>query len=226
MGKYNVTLGDFKQFVTDTGYRTEVELGGGCYDWTGRKDRNLHWGNAGFTQEDRHPVVCVSWNDSLAFAEWLSGKTGRKYRLPSEAEWEYAARSGGKKEKYAGFSDDSQLYRYANFCDKNCVFDHRTASQDDGYKFSAPVGSYMANGLGLYDMTGNVLQWVNDWYGKLYYGENPKDNPKGPDSGQYRGLRGGSWFIAPVYLRAAYRLWGSPDVGFWDIGFRLVSSDR
>jgi len=226
MGKYDVTMGDFKKFVYDTGYRTEAERGGGCYDWTGKKNGSFDWRNVGFTQDDRYPVVCVSWNDSLAFAEWLSGKTGRKYRLPSEAEWEYAARSGGKDEKYAGFSDESQFYLYANFCDKNCVFDHKTASQDDGYKFSAPVGSYRPNGLGLHDMTGNVLQWINDWYGKMYYGESPKDNPRGPDSGQHRVLRGGSWFIAPVYVRAAYRLWGTPDVRFYDIGFRLVSSAR
>jgi formylglycine-generating enzyme len=226
MGKNDVTMGDFKKFVYDTGYRTDAERGGGCYDWTGKKNGSLNWRNAGFTQDDRYPVVCVSWNDSLAFAEWLSGKTGRKYRLPSEAEWEYAARSGGKDEKYAGFSDERQLSLYANVCDKNCVFDHHTASQDDGYKFTAPVGSYRPNELGLHDMTGNVLQWINDWYGKNYYGESPKDNPRGPDSGQHRVLRGGSWYLAPVYARAAYRLWGTPDVRFYDIGFRLISSAR
>ena len=226
MGKYDVTVGDFKKFVNDTGYRTEAERGGGCYDWTGKKNAGLNWRNAGFSQDDRHPVVCVSWTDSSAFAEWLSGKTGKKYRLPSEAEWEYAARSGGKKEKYAGFSDESQLYRYADFCDKSCVFDHKTANQDDGYKFSAPVGGYLPNGLGLYDMTGNVLQWTNDWYGKAYYAESPRDNPKGPDNGQYRVLRGGSWFIGPVYIRAAYRLWGTPAVRFQDIGFRLAGPAR
>ena len=222
IGKYTVTVGDFKKFVKDTGYRTEAELGGGCYDWSGRINASLDWRNPGFSQDDRHPVVCVSWNDSVAFAEWLSGKTGRKYRLPSEAEWEYTARSGGKHERYAGFSDESQLYRYANFCDKNCLFSY--LSQDDGYKFTAPVGRYTANGLGLHDMTGNVFQWINDWYGKAYYRESPKDNPRGPDSGQYRVLRGGSWLHTPLYIRASYRLWGAPDTRFYDIGFRLVTS--
>jgi formylglycine-generating enzyme required for sulfatase activity len=224
MGKYNVTIGDFKKFVKDTGYRTEAELGGGSYDWARKKNAGLDWRNTGFTQDDRHPVVCVSWNDSVAFAEWLSRKTGRKYRLPSEAEWEYAARSGGKNERYAGFSDQGQLYRYVNFCDKNCFFSYQTVSQDDGYKFTAPVGSYRANGLGLHDMTGNVFQWINDWYGGMYYRESPKDNPRGPDSGQYRVLRGGSWFLTPLYIRASYRLWGAPDTRFYDIGFRLVTS--
>jgi formylglycine-generating enzyme required for sulfatase activity/cytochrome oxidase Cu insertion factor (SCO1/SenC/PrrC family) len=224
VGKYDVTVGDFKEFVKDTGYRTEAELGGGCYEWSRRKNVSLDWRNPGFSQDDRHPVVCVSWNDSVAFAEWLSAKTGRKYRLPSEAEWEYAARSGGKRERYAGISDQSQLYRYANFCDENCFFSYQTVSQDDGYRFTAPVGSYTANGLGLYDMTGNVFQWINDWYEKAYYQESPKDNPRGPDSGTYRVLRGGSWFHTPLYSRVSYRLWGAPDTRFYDIGFRLVTS--
>jgi formylglycine-generating enzyme required for sulfatase activity/cytochrome oxidase Cu insertion factor (SCO1/SenC/PrrC family) len=223
IGKYDVTRGDFRKFVDDTGFRTEAENGGGCYDWSGKKHERFNWRSVHFPQDDRHPVVCVSWNDAVAFAEWLSVKTGKQYRLPTEAEWEYAARSGGKNEKFAGVSDQGELQRYANFCDKSCVFVHRTESQDDGHKFTSPVGSYMPNGLGLYDMTGNVLQWVDDWYGDMYYRDSPKDNPKGPDSGQYRMLRGGSWYMNPLYIRAAYRTWGTPAVRFDDIGFRLVS---
>ncbi|MFZ2446903.1 MAG: SUMF1/EgtB/PvdO family nonheme iron enzyme [Syntrophobacteraceae bacterium] len=226
MGKYAVTVGEFKQFVSDTGYVTEAEKGGGCYDWTLRKNGSLNWRNAGFAQDDRHPVVCVSWNDSVAFAEWVSAKTGKKYRLPSEAEWEYAARSGGKDENFPGFSARGQLCLYANFCDNSCLFEQKTATQDDGYKFSAPVGSYAPNGLGLHDMAGNVLQWTNDWYGQTYYKESPKANPAGPDSGRYRVLRGGSWSIGnPLYMRATYRLWGTPAVRFHDIGFRLVRDE-
>lgn len=103
----------------------------------------------------------------------------REIRLPSEAEWEYAARSGGKNEQYAGFSDEGKLCIHADFCDKNRVFDHKTPGQDDGYAYTAPVGGYKPNGLGLYDMTGNVWQWLSDWYGATYYAESPKDNPKG-----------------------------------------------
>jgi formylglycine-generating enzyme required for sulfatase activity len=226
IGKHAVTRRDFEQFVLDTGYRTEAEKTGGCYGWTGskwKKKKSITWRNAGFAQDDRHPVVCVSWNDSAAFAEWLSAKTGRKYRLPSEAEWEYAARSGGKQEQYAGFSDEGRAYLYANFCDKNCVFDHKTPDQDDGNTYTAPVGSYKPNGSGLYDMTGNVWQWTNDWYGERYYGRSPKENPKGPDSGQYRVLRGGSWLYEPINSRATHRFWSSPSLPCNDFGFRLAS---
>ena len=226
MGKYDVTVGEFKIFVADTGHRTEAEKGGGCYGWTGskwKKKRSMTWRNAGFAQDDRHPVVCVSWNDSLAFAEWLSAKTGKKYRLPNEAEWEYAARSGGKNEQYAGFSGEGRLFLYADFCDKNCVFDHKTPSQDDGYPYTAPAGSYKPNGLGLHDMTGNVWEWLSDWYGATYYAESTKDNPKGPAIGEYRVLRGGSWLYEPLNLRATHRFFSTPSMSFNDIGFRLVS---
>ncbi len=147
MGKYEVTVREFKEFVSDTGYVTEAEKEGGCYDWTFQKNGGLSWRNTGFAQDDRHPAVCVSWNDSVAYAEWLSAKTGKKYRLPSEAEWEYAARSEGKDVKYPGFSDWGQLYRYANFWDNNCFFTQKTASQDDGYS-SRTVGSYTPNDWG------------------------------------------------------------------------------
>ncbi len=229
MGKNAVTVGDFKRFVNDTGYRTEAEKGSGCYGWTGvtwKKKRSMSWRNAGFAQDDRHPVVCVSWNDAEAFAQWLSEKTGKTYRLPTEAEWEYAARSGGKNEQYAGFSDVARLHVFADFCDKNCVFDHKTPGQDDGYPYTAPVGGYKPNGLGLYDMTGNVWQWLHDWYGETYYAESPKDNPKGPASGQYRALRGGSWLYEPLNLRATHRFFSNPSMPSNDVGFRLVFPGR
>jgi formylglycine-generating enzyme required for sulfatase activity len=229
IGKYDVTVGDFKRFVDDTYYRTEAEKDGGCWDWTGdkwKRRKNMTWRNAGFAQDERHPVVCVSWNDARAFAEWLSSKTGRKYRLPSEAEWEYAARSGGKQEQFAGFSDEGQLFLYADFCDRNCVFVHKTPGQDDGYPYTAPVGVYKSNGLGLNDMTGNVWQWLNDWYGATYYEESPKDNPMGPSSGEYKVLRGGSWLYEPLNLRATHRFFSTPSLPSNDVGFRLVSPGR
>ena len=160
---------------------------------------------------DDCPVESVSWNDVQHYIRKLNNKTGLNYRLPTEAEWEYAAREGGRRIKFAGFSDEGDSSKYANFCDSNCDFGQKTGSQNDGYKNTSPVKSFKPNSLGLYDMTGNVYEWVSDWYGKDYYRNSPKDNPKGPGSGEYRALRGGSWDDKPLHLRAANRFRGLPD---------------
>ena len=226
MATFDVTVGQFRRFTEAAGYRTEAEKGDGCYVFNGKKwsaQAGTSWQNPGFPQDDRHPAVCVSWNDAQAFAGWMSTLGSRQYRLPTEAEWEYAARSGGKKEKFAGFSDQNQLYRYANFCDVNCESSRKAAGQNDGYSHTSPVGNYQPNGIGLYDMAGNVWQWTADWYGDKYYGSSPKDNPQGPTSGSYRVLRGGSWAYEAVNTQAAFRGSNSPDNRGFNLGFRLVS---
>ena len=114
-----------------------------------------------------YPVENISWNDVQDFIGRLNGLTGKKHRLPTEAEWEYAARSGGRKERFAGFSDEGELSRYTNFCDRNCESQSKTAGQYDKYKKSVAVGRFKPNGLGLYDMTGNVWEWTQDWYDKI-----------------------------------------------------------
>ena len=121
IGKYEVTVGQFKNFVKAAKYKTEAEESGGCYSWTGsewKQDAGKNWRNPGFSQTDEHPVVCVSWNDAMAYVDWLSKQTGKTYRLPTEAEWEYAARAGTTTARYWG--DDS---------DKGCTF----ANGADGY---------------------------------------------------------------------------------------------
>ncbi len=226
MSKYEVTVGEFREFVEDTGYLTKAEKGDGCRGWTGsvfERSKEFYWDNPGFSQTDRHPVVCVSWNDAQAFIEWKREKTGLPFRLPTEAEWEYAARSGGKRQKWAGTSSKAKLYRYANFCDSNCDLEWwKTRSQDDGYRFTAPVGSFEPNGLGLYDMSGNVWEWVQDWYDENYYKRSPRDNPRGPDMGSYRVSRGGSLNYEPRYLRSSDRNLHTPSNRVSYVGFRLV----
>lgn len=175
-----------------------------------------------FDDNENNPVESVSWNDANDFISRLAVKTGKKFRLPTEAEWEYAARSGGKKEKYAGFSADSQIYLYGNFCDDNCELKTKTWRQDDGYQTASPVGNYRPNGLGLYDMTGNVWEWCADWFRNDYYRSSPIQNPPGPDKDTSRVLRGGSWGSIPAYVRATNRGYSTPEYRDSYIGFRLV----
>ncbi|MDM8516686.1 SUMF1/EgtB/PvdO family nonheme iron enzyme [Desulfobacterales bacterium HSG16] len=217
IGKYEVTRGQWKEFVSDDGYGGDGEDGYGC---------SGGMGNPNFSQADNHPVACVSWKEVSAFANWLSDKTGNNFRLPTEAEWEYAARSGGKKQKYAGFSNDRDLFRYGNFCDKNCEFSWKEKSQNDGYEKTAPAGNFKPNGLGIYDMSGNVWEWCSDWYGDKYYKGSPKSNPGGPASGRYRVDRGGGGSYGAASCRSASRGYYSPGRRYYYLGFRLALSPQ
>ena len=211
IGKFDVTRGAFKQFVEDTGYLTEAEKGDGCYAYDGKawkKDSTANWRSPGFPQSDDHPVVCVSWNDSIAYTKWLSRQNNHDYRLPTEAEWEYAARSGGKHEKFAGGDDVEAVAWYSDNSD------YRTH----------PVGQKRANGLGLYDMSGNVWQWTADWYDESYYWKSPRNNPEGPSTGSNRVFRGGSWFYDSRGARTSYRDFFVPGYRSSYLGFRLVST--
>ena len=226
ISKYDITVGQFRRFVESTHYRTEAEKGGGCFvlignDW--KKRDSSDWKSPGFKQSDQHPVTCVNWLDAQAFVSWMNTLGSRRYRLSTEAEWEYAARSGGKKERFAGFSDKAHLFKYANFCDSNCETSWNTAAQNDGYNGTSPVGYYRPNALGLYDMTGNLWQWVSDWYSERYYSNSPVENPKGALTGTERVVRGGSWLSIPDDARAADRNSCIPGYSAFDIGFRLVS---
>lgn len=209
MGKYEVTVGEWKKFVKDTGYSTDAEQGDGCYYYTGGKwqaDGRKDWRNPGYSQDNEYPVVCVSWNDANAFRKWLAMKTGKNYRLPTEAEWEYAARSGGAKEKYSGGNDIDRVAWY---------------SSNAGGRAHA-VGVKTPNGLGIHDMSGNVWEWVQDWYGEKYYSERSRNNPEGPHGGTSRVLRGGSWYDVARDSRTSNRYGGDPDGRGNVSGFRLA----
>lgn len=160
------------------------------------------------------PVVEVSWENVKEFIRHINLKTGKAYRLPTEAEWEYAAQ-GGKRTRGFTYSGSNNPDEVAWFNENATGFFKR-----DGAR---PVGEKKPNELGIYDMSGNVWEWCQDWYDSEYYGKSPSHNPKGPDSGIYRVFRGGSWFSASYRVRLTNRNYGGPDHSRITIGFRLAS---
>ena len=227
MGKCEVTVAQFRQFVEAASYQTDAEKKGkslgaissGLY----KEQSGLNWRNPGFSQEDTHPVVHVSWNDAKAFCDWLSRKEGKEIRLPTEAEWEYACRAGSTTWFCFGDSD-AELCRYANYCDRSNTngFPWQDKNHSDGHDKTAPVGRFQPNAWGLYDMHGNVGEWCGDWYGEKYYGSSDRKNPQGPSSGKLRLARGGTWDYLPQFCRSAGRGWVDPSFTGWGCGFRVV----
>ena len=185
MDSREVTVGQFREFVNQSGY---------SYN---------RWNDvAKYSPGDWYPMVYVNWNDATAYAKW-AGK-----RLPTEAEWEYAARGGlvGKRYPWGDQMDHA-----------------RVEAWPDGFFGTAPVGSFGANGYGLYDVAGNVWEWCQDWYGENYYSSSPVKNPLGPDTGSMRVLRGGYWDSATNHLRVANRNFYLPNSRRSVYGFRCVS---
>ena len=236
LGRYEVTVGEFRRFVESTGYRTEAERDAdqGCrtrefsdpgrdgWDWTSGRS----WWNLEYTVEERQPVVCVSWNDARAYVSWLSEETGEGYRLPSESEWEYAARAGTTTRYHFG-NDADRLCEYGNVADRTELPNGnrwRTRAEcSDGAVYPTTVGSYRANGFGLHDMHGNVWEWVQDCSHGSYEGA-PGDGSAWTSGGSCgrRVLRGGSWSNAPRNLRAAYRNWLDGGYRNVNVGFRVA----
>jgi sulfatase modifying factor 1 len=164
-------------------------------------------------KSDMHPVEDISWNDTQDFIKELNAKTNRNFRLPYEAEWEYAARDGGQREKWAGTNRESDL---------DSIAWHNGNSNRETH----PVGQKRPNSLGLYDMTGNVWEWVHDWYDRSYYGESPRSNPSGPGRGSDRVYRGGSYKDKASDVRAIKRDKKSNRRSDSTLGFRLVLPAR
>src|SRR6202165_3519876 len=199
-----VTVDEFHHFVAATGRNMQ-----GCdtYDGEWKHRPTNSWENPGFAQTGAHPVTCASWNDAEAYAQWLSTKTGHRYRLPSASEWEYAARVGGEAVQpwnsngsgvcaNANVADESAAHRYPGWAAFAC---------DDGYVYTAPVGSFKTNSFGLNDMLGNVFQWTQDCWHADYNGAPINGAARTDGNCSERELRGGSWFTNPTYLRADYR---------------------
>ena len=191
MSIYEVTRREFEHFAKET----NRAVGASCWSAeTWSMADGLNWRNPGYDQADSHPVACVGWHDAQAYVTWLSGKTGHTYRLPSEAEWEYAARAGTQTANYWGDGETEQC-AYANGVSKGMKFSWSASlgvECDDGYEGTAPVGSFKPNGFGLYDMIGNVWEWTQDCWTQKYNGA-PIDGEAWEWEGcDKRVLRGGS----------------------------------
>jgi formylglycine-generating enzyme required for sulfatase activity len=209
LGKYEVTNRQYRQFTLEAGGHlpewSEQESADNIY--TGGNEHYTFMGDA-LTADD-HPVVGVSWYDAVAFTDWLSRKTGRAFRLPTEGQWEFAARSGGKNEIWSGTNDLSSLYNYAWLV-------------DNANGKTRAVGQKLPNSLGFHDMSGNVWEWCQDWYDDRYYGSSRRQDPWGPKIGTARVLRGGSWIGTPTTARTASRDWGYPASRTSIYGFRVA----
>jgi formylglycine-generating enzyme required for sulfatase activity len=246
---HHVTVGQFRTFVKDAGYQTDAEKGGGAegFDasipWVAGKP-GYSWNNPGFEQGDDHPVVCVSWNDAVAFCQWLGKKEGRTYRLPTDRELEYAIRAGTRTHWSCGDTPES-LKGFANCADLSLVQKGKLdqaklternrglspassgiATWEDGYAFTSPVGAFKPNPWGLYDMHGNAWQWCLD----LMVSNRPTKDPllepedvtalaKGTGN---RKIRGGSWWLGPGRCRSANWANRAQSGSFAYIGFRVA----
>ena len=206
IGRFEITFADWRLYQQDT--RTPLP------------------DNEGWGLSDVRPVINVSWQEARAYCQWLSRMSGQRYRLPTEAEWEYAARAGTRTRFPAG-DDPLVLLKTANTFDRETAlrwprWRDQAGAGSDHHPFTAPVGSFAPNAFGLYDMIGNAWEWCADWYGEDYYAQSPASDPTGPADGNVRVRRGGSWHSWPLYARVAFRNWNTPETRYVLVGFRLL----
>jgi formylglycine-generating enzyme required for sulfatase activity len=209
LGRFEVTVDQFTAFVDETGH----DMGSSCDVWQDGKwseRQGPTWRKPNFPQSGTHPAACLSWDDAKAYLAWLSRKTGSAYRLPTEAEWEYAARAGTTTRFHFG-TNERDYCRYGNGADQKARSDvpgskgWTVLACNDGHAYTAPAGSFAANAFGLHDTHGNVFEWVEDcWHGS--YQDAPTDGTAwmSGNCGIHL-LRGGAWGYPPDYLRAATR---------------------
>ncbi|QDU08123.1 SUMF1/EgtB/PvdO family nonheme iron enzyme [Gimesia aquarii] len=238
MGVHEVSYEQFQKFVKMTGYKTDVErTRKGGFGWNESTETfvsvspKFSWRDSGWRSTRYHPVLNVTWNDATIFCAWLSRQEGVQYRLPTEAEWEYACRAGTNTLYYHG-NDPKKLSEIGNIWDGTAKETFKTnypevtgILTEDGFAFTSPVGNYRANNWGLFDMHGNVSEWCSDFYKESYYDQfagKPAIDPQGPQSGSTHVVRGGSWYLFPEYVRSAYRS-KLPLTSCGDnVGFRVV----
>ncbi|MEO0507989.1 MAG: formylglycine-generating enzyme family protein [Bacteroidota bacterium] len=231
-----VTLAQYRVFVEETQYKSkEAFYQGeplvGCNFYDGKSYGYVaehNWKNPGYPQRETDPVVCVSWSDADAYAQWLSKKTGREYRVPSTVEFEYASRAGSTSPWYWG-TNPADACEYANVGDRTFQnkYPKRAAFPcDDGYVYTTRVGRFKPNNFGLYDMVGNAWEWTNDCF-QMNLNEAPVDGSSWEDNTdeacQWRTPKGGSWISGIAWSRAAVRSRDGADYRSFMLGFRVAA---
>lgn len=214
LSRTEVTVAQFNQFLTDTGYRYTAQCGAA-------------------SQNDRHPIACVNFSDAVAYSQWLARKTVQGYRLPSESEWEFAARAGTTWPRPWGANNSFEGVSISLSCDNANVYDITSQTQypqawpyarcDDGFAAVAPVASFPASEYGLHDMVGNVREWTADCFTASYWGRPPDERAWTWAGGcERRVVRGGGWLSRPKDARPARRLGLDAGARAQDLGFRVA----
>lgn len=228
MGRFEVTVDQFTEYQRATGHTIDAACWSEGIDGKRRQYRGITWRNPGFPQTGRDPVVCVNWFEARGYAGWLSQRTGKRYRLPSEAEWEYAARAGSKGTRPFAV-DPSTICTRINFGDLSLAdaYKHRRDAArygvcSDGYAFTSPVGAFPPNPFGLHDTLGNAWEWMEDCWNPTHDGAAPDSKPRYTGECDKRVVRGGGWFNDPWRSTVTFRFRDSNGHNGNMLGFRLV----
>jgi formylglycine-generating enzyme required for sulfatase activity len=231
MGRFEVTVAQFTRFTQQTGYRTTAEYAGGAWNITEALKqewkKGLNWHKSEHNQLPAAPVVLVSWDDAQAFCRWLSEATGRTFRLPTEAEWEYACRAGSTAAYQWGgvVADGAGWLNGADVKLQSKYPQWRAFPFSDDSLYAAKVGSYRGNAWGLHDMHGNVWEWCQDWHSPEYYSTSPETDPFNGQMDRFHVVRSGSWLCYPGFCRSSVRRKYAPEYTTCDLGFRVVMSE-
>jgi formylglycine-generating enzyme required for sulfatase activity len=235
IGRTEITRAQYDVFMRESGHRMGTSF---CWYWNQTKmqgenyDPHINWQNPGYAQQEDHPVVCVDWHDAKAYAAWLEKKTGKLYRLPTEAEWEYAARAGTDTSRPWG-DEANEACRFANILDATAgkVIGGATGKVgarrelhncDDGFAYTAPVGRFQPNRFGIYDMIGNASEWIEDCWNFSYAGAPADGSAWTSGDCTRRVIRGANWFSQPEFARSAVRSRGGMENRDQLLGFRIA----
>ncbi|MCP4725564.1 MAG: formylglycine-generating enzyme family protein [bacterium] len=224
IGQNKITNYEYNRFISDNGYTTEIYWEAGEFGEHGSEPdfwRNFEYRGGGVSGNDNYPVVGVSWFEAMAYCSWLSVKTGYTYRLPTEAEWEKAAR-GTTQYRFPWGNEIDETYARYDYGGSRKSYSIAPVGYYNGMAYGRLITKNNASPFGAYDMAGNISEWCLDWYDHKYYRASPETDPKGPDSGSSRVLRCGGYVDSAYYQRAASRHKMGAHFKSYKTGFRCV----